>query len=118
VAANPSIGGGARSTVINIGGYEHTLTQQYQPSGMTRTSYVGNNAAVTYTVDVTAVGSWTVTKPTDATWVTVSPMSGNGNGTVTITLAVNGTTVKTHKDRATTIQIAGSAHYISQTWNK
>jgi hypothetical protein len=43
-------------------------------------------------------------------------MSGNGNGTVTITVAPNGTTVKTHIGRSATINIAGCSHKIKQSW--
>jgi hypothetical protein len=106
-----------RTAVIRIAGVEHTVTQAFQPKGISRSSYSGSKAAVSYQVNVVAVGDWSVSIPTNASsWVTATPLSGNGNGTVTITLAQNGTTVKTHKNRSTTITIAGRSHKIKQTW--
>jgi hypothetical protein len=118
VASNPSVGGGPREVVITIAGKLHKITQQYQPVVITPPSYSRGNAAISYQVKVVAVGPWSVLIPSDASsWVTATPLKGNGNGTVTITLAQNGTTVQTHKDRKTTITIAGLPHTIKQTWN-
>jgi hypothetical protein len=104
-----------RTAVIHIAGVEHTITQaESPPNSITPKSRNSPAKGETYIVKVIATGPWIVENL--PFWVTASPMSGNGNGTVTITVAPNGTTVKTHKDRKTTIKIAGCSHKIKQPW--
>ena len=105
-----------------------TKIQPLAPAVITPTSYTATAQTVTYAVTVKATGPWVVSIPKDASWVTATLantsgapatptlVDGNGNGTVTITLARNGTTAKTHKNRSTTITIAGRSHTIKQTW--
>lgn len=51
---------------------------------------VASTSGSTANVDVTSNTSWTVTN--DATWLTVSPTSGSGNGSVTVTTSSANTT--------------------------
>ena len=60
------------------------------------------------TVNVPAGAPWTVVS--DLPWVTVSPASGTGPGTVTLTIAANATGAV----REGTIRIAGRDHLIRQ----
>ncbi|MDR2887533.1 MAG: BACON domain-containing protein [Bacteroidales bacterium] len=43
----------------------------------------------TATFDVKSNTDWSVSKPADATWLTIAPQSGSGNAQVTLTLAAN-----------------------------
>jgi uncharacterized protein (TIGR02145 family) len=63
------------------------------------------NAAYTagsYSVAVTSNTTWTAAVSADATWCTVSPASGTGNGTVAVNVAENPSLV----ERAATVTIA------------
>jgi hypothetical protein len=66
---------------------------------------------ITYTVDVTATGDWTVEVP-EGGWVTASVISGKGIGTVEITVQANATNAR----RETSIRIAGFTHTITQAY--
>jgi hypothetical protein len=66
---------------------------------------------VSYKVDVMTAGDWTVAIPSGS-WVTVNVTSGNGNGTVRITVQPNITKVR----RETSIKIAGYIHTITQSY--
>ena len=66
---------------------------------------------VSYKVDVMTAGDWTVAIPSGS-WVTVNLTSGNGNGTVRITVQPNITKVR----RETSIKIAGYIHTITQSY--
>jgi hypothetical protein len=44
-------------------------------------------AAATQTIEVTASGAWSAT--TDASWVTISPTNGSGDGTISVQIAEN-----------------------------
>ena len=48
-------------------------------------------AEETKTVDVTSNADWKAEVPADASWVTVTPASGNGNKTVNVAVAANAT---------------------------
>ena len=61
-----------------------------------------------YDITVTSNTDWTVTESLD--WASVSPTSGRGNGTVTVTVDANTTT----SPRSGTITIGGQAHSLSQ----
>jgi hypothetical protein len=79
-------------------------------------------AAITYSVSVSTKGIWGVEIPADLTWVTATVSSdagttgpstttqGDGNGTVTITVAQNGTNTR----REGEIKIAGLTHTLTQ----
>ena len=56
----------------------------------------------TKTFTITTTGPWTVSS--NQTWCTISPASGTGNGTVTVSASTNGNTV----DRNATITVACS----------
>jgi hypothetical protein len=72
--------------------------------------------AGTYTVAVKSDGDWTavVTTP-DASWCTVSPAAGTGNGAVTVTVAVNATAAA--KTATITIAQGGASQTITVTAN-
>lgn len=80
----------------------------------------GSGANQTYTIDVRTQGAWQVVVPAGVTWATVAvvgadaatPLAGNGNGTVTITVAPNQTTAR----RVLRINIAGVTHTLTQDY--
>ncbi len=77
-------------------------------------------AATVYDVQVRTAGAWQVQIPAAATWVTAivvaadaaTPLAGNGNGTVRITLAENASPFT----REVTVTIAGVPHRIKQDY--
>ena len=100
-----------RTAVISIAGVDHAITQAGQPPNtITSTKHKSPAKGDTYPVTVAATGSWTVENL--PSWVTASPTSGNGNATVTITVAKN----SDRKKRSATIKIAGCSHTITQNW--
>ncbi len=68
-------------------------------------------ASISYNVDVTSNGDWTV-DTTGASWVTASVKSGAGSGTVVITVNANATNAR----REASIRIAGFKHTITQSY--
>jgi hypothetical protein len=58
---------------------------------VTPTEVLAEKTGGSYPVAVTSNTTWTVSR--NASWVTVSPTSGNGNGTVNVTAAENTTTI-------------------------
>jgi hypothetical protein len=77
-------------------------------------------AAQQYTIEVRANGPWEVVLPFGATWVTAevvgaaaeTPLSGTGNGTVTVTLLENNNSFT----REVVIDVAGVPHRIRQDY--
>ena len=65
-------------------------------------------AATNYAVNVAAVVPWSVSE--SLSWATASPMSGTGNGSVTVTLQAN----TSKSSRSGTIIIGGRAHTVIQ----
>ncbi|TAE91438.1 MAG: hypothetical protein EAZ81_06745 [Verrucomicrobia bacterium] len=80
----------------------------------------GAGATQTYTIDVRTQGAWQVVVPAGLNWATVAvvgadaatPLVGNGNGTVTITVGANETTAQ----RVLRINIAGVTHTLTQDY--
>ena len=111
VAANPSTSG--RTGSIAVGGQLLTITQSGAPCAFSITPgsvSVDANAA-TGTVAVTAQGGCAWTAVSNATWITVTGgASGNGNGTVSYSIATN-TTIT---GRTGTITIAGQTFTVTQ----
>ncbi len=108
VAANT---GGSRSGTLTIAGQTFTVNQ----SGCSFTLSFGSTsfpaAAATGSVAVTASGAnclWTASD--NQSWITVSPTSGTGNGTVNFSLTANTSTAS----RSGTLTIAGSNITITQ----
>lgn len=67
--------------------------------------------SISYNVNVTATGDWTV-DTTGATWITTSVKSGTGSGTVVVTVAANATNAR----REASIRIAGFKHTVKQSY--
>ncbi|XPS87497.1 hypothetical protein Dvar_55150 [Desulfosarcina variabilis str. Montpellier] len=104
--------GEARSATITIAGQDHTINQD--PAGCSYTispaSRSVDNEGETYNVAVTATHSeceWSTSENYD--WILLSPASGSGNGTVSVTVLAN-----TGAARSATITIAGQNHTINQ----
>ena len=99
-----------RSGTITIGGEAHSLSQNGAAAFVTidpisKTAVSGGES---YDITVTSNTDWTVTESLD--WASVSPASGSGNGTVTVTVdAITAMDV-----RSGTITIGGQAHSLSQ----
>lgn len=68
-------------------------------------------AATNYPVTVTATGTWSAIEALP--WATVTPLSGSGNGAVTVTLQANTTKLS----RRGVVTIGGKEHVILQAGN-
>lgn len=65
--------------------------------------------ASSYDITITSSGAWTAIEALD--WVSLSPTSGTGNGTVTVSINVN----NTGSERIGTVLIGGDNHTITQS---
>jgi len=104
--------GAARSATITIAGQTHTVSQEQ--GGCTYTispaSRSVDNDGGAYNVTVTATHSgceWSTSE--NVGWISLSPASGSGDGTVRVTVSAN-----TGAARSATITIAGQTHTVSQ----
>ncbi|MCB1078926.1 MAG: hypothetical protein KDM64_13985, partial [Verrucomicrobiae bacterium] len=99
-----------RSGTIDVGGINHTLTQQGAPPFVTLGSAAQtvDHTAQTYGVQVTSNTDWSVVE--SLSWVTVDPVSGNGDGTVSITVEEN----LSLSSRAGNVVIGGKTHRVTQ----
>lgn len=90
VVANPNTV--SRNGTITIGGESHSLTQQAAPPtvSINPITRIITSGARTYDIDITANTSWSVTE--SIPWLSVSPASGSGNATLTVTVQENPTT--------------------------
>jgi hypothetical protein len=111
VTANPGIT--VRSSDVTVAGQTIAVTQLGQPCTYTLApagASVGA-AAATGSVSVTALGGCTWTASSSAGWVTVTGgSSGNGNGTVSYSVAANQTTAP----RTGSLTIGGQSFSITQ----
>ncbi len=106
--------GAARQARITIAGRTHTVDQD--PAGCTftiaPTSRTVAAAGDAYDVSVTATHGgcdWTASENQNYTWISLSPTSGSGDGTVRITVDAN-----TGAARPARITIAGQTHTVNQ----
>ncbi len=108
VSANASTS--PRNGSFTIGGETHALTQQGAPpsTDILPLSKVITSAGQSYTIDVVSNTSWSVTEALD--WVSVSPTSGSGNDTLTVTVTANPAT----SSRNGNIDIGGEIHALTQ----
>jgi hypothetical protein len=80
----------------------------------------GAGATQTYTIEVRTQGAWQVVVPAGLSWANVAvvgadaatPLAGNGNGTVTITVGAN----TSSEERVLRINIAGVTHTLTQDY--
>ncbi|MCB1229279.1 MAG: hypothetical protein KDN19_03380 [Verrucomicrobiae bacterium] len=100
----------SRNGNLDIGGQTHSLTQQGVPPVTTIDPTTKNvdETAQTYTIDVTSNTSWTVSE--SLAWASVSPTSGTGNDTLTVTIAENTST----SSRNGTLTIGTESHALTQ----
>ncbi|MEI7911548.1 MAG: BACON domain-containing protein, partial [Verrucomicrobiota bacterium] len=86
-AANPNTT--TRSATLTVGTQTCTLTQAAAPAVTTipATASAGYAANSTASVAVTSNTTWSASS--SQTWAVVSPLSGSGNGTLTVTCAAN-----------------------------
>ena len=89
---------GATSKIITVSQAPGSATLNLSATTASIAASVGSTA----TVDVTSNTSWTATS--DQSWLTVSPASATGNGTLTFTAAVNTTT----GTRTATVTVSGT----------
>ena len=108
VSANASTS--SRNGSITIGGESHALTQDGAPvqTSIDIANRTVDPSAQTYPIQVTSNTSWTVTEALD--WVTLSPASGTGDGTVTVSVSENPST----NSRNGTLTIGGQSHDLTQ----
>jgi len=106
-----------RSGTLTIGGQPFTISQDATPCSVTvdASALPGQFAMLGQfsTIGVNANGancSWTASSP--VTWATVSPMSGRGNGTITVTALSNAGAPSTLRN--TTLTVAGQSLGIGQ----
>lgn len=71
-----------------------------------------SNSGTSYTVDLTAVGGWTVSGI--PTWATVAPASGSGNAQLTVTVESN---PPGGAKRVATLLVGGAMHVLTQDEN-
>ena len=76
-------------------------------------SFSLTSAAQSKTMTVTANASWTVRKPSGATWLTLGGTSGSGNGSFSFSVAKN--TSISPRETVLTIQAGGTDHPKSAT---
>ncbi len=104
--------GASRTATITIAGQTHTVSQEpaackydISPTSRTVASTGGS-----YDVAVTATYSdcaWSASE--NSSWVSITPTSGSGNGSVRVTVSPN-----TGAARTATITIAGQTHTVNQ----
>lgn len=99
-----------RSGPLTIGGVEHLLTQQAAPASVVidPAARTVSTAAQSYQIDVVSNTDWTVTE--SLPWASVSPTSGTGDATLTVTVTEN-TAVD---PRQGPIDIGGESHSLTQ----
>ena len=93
VAENPTIETRAATVTVTSG----TLTRQVAVTqssaapalAVDKTTIPAAIAAATYSIGVTSNSTWTATVNSGATWCTVSPASGSGDGTVNVSVTAN-----------------------------
>ena len=104
--------GAARSATITIAGRTHTVNQEEGPCTYTISpaSQSVDNDGGAYNVTVTAAHSgcaWSTSANVD--WISLSPTSGSGDGTVHVTVSAND-----GEARSATITISGQTHTVNQ----
>ena len=119
--------GRAREAKIHIAGLEHKIEQHYlgdnggggggEPTNIAvltpASKVVRNWVGETYTVQVEADGEWEVEIPAVYFgWLSASPLSGSGDGIVTVNVGMNPTFVTWYGS----ITIGGAVHSITQWW--
>ncbi|MDR0581816.1 MAG: hypothetical protein LBG31_02515 [Prevotellaceae bacterium] len=87
-AATITIAAGTLSRTVNVTQAAAALTLEVDKTAIDATA-----TADTYTIGVTSNGEWTVAKDANATWLSLSPASATGNGTVTVNVEENPATV-------------------------
>lgn len=105
--------GAARIGTVMVQGQTFTVTQAAAatPCGysIAPASFAAPAAGGTTTVAVTAVAGCAWTATSQAPWILASPATGNGNGTVALTIAANGGAA-----RAGLVSIAGQTFTVNQ----
>jgi len=97
--AKDAFGGSSASTVVHL----------IPGSCSIDPTTIGHAAGgVSYDITVTATGAWSAVETLP--WISVSPLSGTGDGTVTITLAGNNAMT----ERSGTVIIGGVTHTVTQ----
>ncbi|MGD9214707.1 MAG: BACON domain-containing carbohydrate-binding protein [Desulfobacteraceae bacterium] len=104
--------GAARSAQITIAGQTHTVSQDAADCIYTISPASQTIAAAGSTYDVTVTATqdgcdWTASE--NSSWISLSPTSGTGGATVSITVAAN-----TGAARSAQITIAGQTHTVDQ----
>jgi hypothetical protein len=97
VTENPVAISRAATVTIAAGTLTHTVTITQAAAAPTLTtdptSIDAADLAGSYTIAVTSNAEWTAAVDAAATWVSLSPASATGNGTVTVNIAENPATV-------------------------
>jgi hypothetical protein len=115
VGANPA-GSATRTGSVTVAGQSISITQAaacsftVSPTSLGPLAGTGASATVNVTVGPAGCSPTTWTASSNSGFITVSPASGNGSGTVTVTLAAN-----PGADRSGTVTIAGQTVNVSQS---
>jgi hypothetical protein len=115
VNANPA-GSGTRTGSVTIAGQTVSISQAaacsftVSPTSLGPLAGTGASATVNVTVGPSGCSPTTWTASSNSAFITVSPTSGNGSGTVTVTLAAN-----PGNDRTGSVTIAGQTVNVSQS---
>ncbi len=102
---------GSRAAALTIGDQNHSLTQEAAPiiTSLDPTSKSIDNTAQSYTIAVTSNGAWNASS--DQAWATVSPSSGSGNDTVTVTVSAH---LSTSAPRIANLTVGDQSHVLTQ----
>ncbi|MCB1237320.1 MAG: hypothetical protein KDM91_19810, partial [Verrucomicrobiae bacterium] len=108
VSENPATS--SRAGTLTIGGQTHTLTQQAAPpfTAIDPASRTVDHSAQSFDVTVDSNTNWTASE--SLSWVTLSPKTGAGDGTVTVTVQENPDAVP----RAGNLTIGGQVLALTQ----
>jgi hypothetical protein len=128
ITANSSLNN--RSTTINIGGKNHTVTQapiieSGSVSSISPTVKELGKEQATYNIRVTGTKNWTISIPSGSSWLSAKVVNdngfvyaaapnatGSGNATVQVTVAGNAT----NRRRSASINIGGKTHTCEQSY--
>ena len=86
-AANPNAA--TRSATLTLGSQTCTLTQTAAPAVTTIPATASASYAANSTASIAVTSNTTWSASSSQTWAVVSPLSGSGNGTLTVTCAAN-----------------------------
>ena len=108
-SATVTVSGGGISRTVSVTQSPADVNLTVSPSSLTLESSSGSNDDF----NVTSNTSWTVSD--DASWLSVSPLSGSNNGTVTVTASSANTSTSSSRSATVTVSGGGISRTVSVT---